>query len=77
MILAQGTTQVVLGLVPGLGIAAAAAPMLSAVLLGVKPNDPVAFTAVALALAAASTLACALPASRAARADPMQAIRQE
>lgn len=77
MILAQGATQVAMGLVPGLALAAAAAPMLSAVLLGVRPRDPVVFGAVGLALAAAGTLACALPAIRAARVDPMQAMRQE
>jgi predicted permease len=77
MILAQGAAQVAMGLVPGLAIAAAAAPMLSAVLLGVKPHDPLAFAAVGLVLAAAGTLACAVPAHRAGRVDPVQAIRQE
>ena len=77
MILAQGARQVALGLVPGLAIAAAAAPMLSAVLLGVRPRDPVVFAAVGLVLAVAGTLACALPANRAARVDPMGALRQE
>ncbi len=77
MILAQGATQVALGLVPGLAIAAAAAPMLSAVLLGVKPRDPLVFLVVGLVLAIAGTLACALPANRAARIDPMRVLRQE
>ncbi len=77
MILAQGATQVALGLVPGLAIAAAAAPMLSAVLLGVSPRDPVVFAAVGLVLAVAGMLACALPASRAARIDPIRALREE
>ena len=77
MILAQGARQVALGLIPGLAIAAAAAPMLSAVLLGVRPRDPVVFAAVGLVLAVAGTLACALPANRAARVDPMRALRQE
>ena len=40
MILAQGAAQVALGLVPGLAIAAAAAAMLSAVLLGVSARCP-------------------------------------
>ncbi len=77
MILVQGAAQVAMGLVPGLALAAAAAPMLSAILLGVRPRDPVVFATVGLVLAVAGTLACALPARRAARIDPMRALRQE
>jgi predicted permease len=63
----------------GLGIGAVAALVLTrglaGLLYGVRPGDPATLLAVTLLLAAAALLACLVPARRAARADPMHALR--
>jgi len=50
---------------------------MQAVLCGVKASDPPTYGAVGLILMVAGCLACYLPARRAARIDPVQALRQE
>jgi putative ABC transport system permease protein len=50
---------------------------LTSMLLGVSPTDPVTFVSVTAILMAVAILACYLPARRAARVDPMVALRQE
>ncbi len=62
---------VVLGLVAGLGLAR----FLAGLLYEVQPHDPPTFGTVTLALVAVALLACWLPARRAARVDPMVALR--
>jgi putative ABC transport system permease protein len=47
------------------------------VLIGVRPDDPITLLAVAVAAAVAGLLAAWAPARRAARADPLQALRTE
>ena len=63
----------------GLGLAAAfgLAPLLRRQLFGIPPADPVTFLAVPVVLAAVALLACYLPARRAARVDPVVALRTE
>jgi predicted permease len=65
----------------GVGIGAAAAVFLTqlmrSMLFGVRPTDPLTFTAVGLILCAVALLACYIPAHRAASTDPMQALRSE
>lgn len=46
-------------------------------LFSVKPTDPATFTTIAALLAAATLLACLVPAPRAIREDPLKALRQE
>ena len=80
MILRQG-----LGLaLTGIAIGAAAAFILtralsgfSSLLYGVQPGDPLTFIVVSLVLVGAALLACYIPARRAARLDPMIALRNE
>jgi ABC-type lipoprotein release transport system permease subunit len=50
---------------------------MSALLYDVRPTDPATFAVVALLLTAAALLACYLPARRAMKTDPMNAIRHE
>jgi putative ABC transport system permease protein len=75
MVMKQGTIMTVAGLAIGLGVAAATVRYLSAFLFGVEPLDPRTFVAVGAALTAIAIVACAIPARRAARIDPITALR--
>jgi len=65
------------GLAAGLAVSALLVTTLSKILYGVNPYDPVTFVAVPLVLALAAALACIAPARRAARIDPIRALRTE
>lgn len=77
MVLKQGLALVGIGL--GLGVfgALALARVIAAQLYGVSPYDPLVLGAVAGALLATGAVACALPAWRAARIPPLEALRHE
>ena len=68
-----------LGRHPLVGLAAAFAGtrLLTSLLFHVRPTDPEVYVAVAVLLAAVMLVASYIPASRAARIDPLTAIRQE
>jgi ABC-type antimicrobial peptide transport system permease subunit len=63
--------------VVGLLAAAGAARLVAGILFGVSPNDPLTNVLAAATLAAVSLIAGYLPARRAARIDPMAALRHE
>jgi predicted permease len=77
MILAQGMRLVLVGVGAGLLLAAGVGRLMSNLLFGVSPADPLTFGSVALLLGAVALLACVMPARRAARVDPMVALRYE
>jgi predicted permease len=77
MILREGMVLAAVGTVAGLGLAFLTARGLTAVLYGVDPFDPMVFAGVPLLLAAAMLLACWLPARRATRVNPVEALRAE
>ena len=75
LVLQSGLWLSLAGIVLGAAAAAAATRVLSRLLYGVAPTDPLTFAAAALALLAAAALACYLPARQAARVDPVSILR--
>ena len=77
LIVGQAVRLTVIGLGIGLAGAYALTRLMASLLFGVKPGDPPTFIGVTVILAASSLLAAWLPAERAARVDPMVALRTE
>jgi ABC-type antimicrobial peptide transport system permease subunit len=77
MILTQGLMLSVAGAALGLLAAAGLTKVLGSLLYGVSATDPITFAAVGLLALTTTTLACYLPARRAADADPMRSLRSE
>ena len=77
LVVRHGLFLTLVGLVIGLGIAFGAVQLLSSLLYGVVPTDPITFIGVAALLCVVTVLACYLPARRAMGVDPMVALRYE
>ena len=77
LVLREALALVVAGVVIGLLASLAATRTVSTMLFGLKPNDPPTIAAATLLLFAVAALAGYLPARRAARVDPMAALREE
>jgi predicted permease len=77
LVVRQGMSPAAIGLLTGLILAPALTTLVRGMLVGVSPHDPLTFAAVALVLMGVALFACWLPARRAARVDPMIALRAE
>lgn len=77
MILGQGLRTILIGTVIGLAGSLLLTRTLESMLFGVTATDPMTFAAVILILVSTALLACYLPARRAAKIDPMVALRYE
>lgn len=77
MVMKQGARMIVAGLMIGMAVAFALGRMLAARIPEVGASDPVVLAAAAILLTSAALVASWFPARRAARIDPMQALRQD
>ncbi len=77
LVLREGLVLTAVGVGLGLGVALALTRILRGLLFEITPTDPVTFVSTALLLGVVALLACYLPARRAARIDPMVALRRE
>jgi putative ABC transport system permease protein len=77
MMLKQGITMVLIGLVLGLAASFAATRIVASYLFGVTPFDPVTFISAPILMLIVALLACFVPARRATKVDPLVALRYE
>jgi len=77
LVLFEGLRPALIGLIFGITVSALATQLLRSMLYGTRPLDPAAFAGAATMLLAVAVLACLIPAWRASRIDPIQALRTE
>jgi putative ABC transport system permease protein len=76
-VIAQGMRLVLIGVLIGVPISMAVAQVVKSMLFGLSSRDPVTYVGAAALLAIAGLMACSMPARRAAKVDPMIALRYE
>lgn len=77
LIMRQGLLQLAIGLVLGLALAVGVSNLLQMLLFEVNPRDPIVFTIIGAVLTMTAAIACLLPATRATRVQPVQALRYD
>jgi predicted permease len=77
MVIGQGAKMALVGVALGVAVALGFTRLMSKMLFGVKPSDPLTFLGVAVLLTGVALLACYIPARRATRVDPVVALRYE
>jgi len=77
LVLRQGVILSLVGVAVGLPLAIAAGTLLQGILFGISPTDPVALAGATLLVVGVAALASYLPARRATRVNPMEALRAE
>lgn len=77
LVLRQGLRLTLIGAAIGMTLALAVSKLLASLLTGVSPRDPLVYLAAATLVASVSLLACYVPARRAARVDPLEALRHD
>jgi ABC-type antimicrobial peptide transport system permease subunit len=77
LVLGSAARVIGVGVAIGLTLAVAFAQSVAAFLFGVHPRDPVTFVSVSAVLVSTAIVACAVPALRAVRIDPVEAFRNE
>jgi len=77
LVLRHGITRICIGLVLGVAAAVGVSRVLTSVLVNTTATDPTTFISICLLLVAVTLLACFVPARRATRLDPVDALRRE
>jgi putative ABC transport system permease protein len=77
LMLGDGLRPALYGLTIGLAASVGAVRLIQSMLYGTRPLDPAIFASVAASMLVVAALACLVPAWRASRIDPIQALRSE
>ncbi|HEY7501731.1 MAG TPA: ABC transporter permease [Vicinamibacterales bacterium] len=76
LVVRDGMRLAIAGCIAGVCVAYVAARQIASVLYGVSPGDPIAFSGVVLVALATASIACALPAIRASRIEPLEGLKE-